>query len=91
MEKYDTGLSIIALAQQAAHDGNNIEAHAHFVKGIEELMKLLQDEKSEDTKTLVRKHVARFMGMVCVCVCVCVCVRVCVLTIYSVLQGGEDA
>ena len=61
MERYDTGLSIIAAAQQARDAGDYSEAHAQFVKGIEELMKLVLEEQNEDTKNLVRKHVARFM------------------------------
>jgi len=62
MERYDAGLSIIALAQTARDAGDYSTAHAHFVKGIEELMRLVQDEQNEATKSLVRKHVARFMS-----------------------------
>ena len=61
MERYDSGLKIIATAQQARDAGQNSEAHAQFVRGIEELLKLLQDETNEATKALVRKHVTRFM------------------------------
>lgn len=61
MERYDPGLKIIASAQQAREAGDYGEAHAQFVKGIEQLMKLVQQEQHADTKSLVRKHVVRFM------------------------------
>jgi hypothetical protein len=61
MERYDPGLKIIAAAQQARDTGDYSEAHEKFVKGIEELMKLVQHEQHDATKSLVRKHVARFM------------------------------
>jgi hypothetical protein len=61
MERYDAGLKVIARAQQSRDAGNFTEAHAQFVKGIEELMRLVQSEQNEATKNLVRKHVARFM------------------------------
>ena len=61
MERYDPALSIIAAAQQARDAGDHGGAHAHFVRGVEELLRLVQDEADEGTKTLVRKHVARFM------------------------------
>jgi len=61
MERYDPALSIIAAAQQARDAGDHGCAHAHFVRGVEELLRLVQDEADEGTKTLVRKHVARFM------------------------------
>ena len=62
MERYDSGLRMIANAQQARDAGKYKEAHEAFVKGIEELMRLLQQETNESTKGLVRKHVSRFMS-----------------------------
>jgi len=61
MERYDEGLRIIASAQEARDAGDHNTAHAKFLQGIEELMKLVQKESDEKTKALVRKHVARFM------------------------------
>ena len=61
MERYDEGLRIIASAQEARDAGDHNTAHAKFLQGIEELMKLVQNESDEKTKALVRKHVARFM------------------------------
>jgi hypothetical protein len=61
MERYDTALRIIAAAQQARDAGEHGGAHAHFVNGIEMLLRLVHDETDEATRTLVRKHVARFM------------------------------
>lgn len=61
MERYDPALSIIAAAQQARDAGEYGGAHVNFVNGIEMLLRLVQDETDEATKTLVRKHVARFM------------------------------
>ncbi len=61
MERYDPALSIIAAAQQARDAGEHGWAHANFVNGIEMLLRLVQDETDEATKTLVRKHVARFI------------------------------
>ena len=61
MEKYDAGLRIIATAQQAREAGDYVQAHAQFIQGIEELMRLVQSEGNAETKTLVRKHCARFM------------------------------
>ena len=61
MEKYDAGLRIIATAQQAREAGDYVQAHEQFIQGIEELMRLVQNEGDAETKTLVRKHCARFM------------------------------
>ena len=61
MLRYDPGLKIVAAAQKAAAAGKYEEAHDKFVKGIEELVKLLQIEQDEGTKNLVRKHVGRFL------------------------------
>jgi len=62
MEKYDSGLKVIAKAQAARDAGDKKVAHELFVKGIEELLALTKKDPEEKTKSLVKKHVAKFMA-----------------------------
>jgi hypothetical protein len=62
MERYDPGLKTVASAQKARDAGNCKQAHSLFVQGIEELLGLVQTETNESIRTLVRKHVAKFMA-----------------------------
>jgi hypothetical protein len=61
MERYDPGLKTVALAQKARDAGDCKKAHALYIRGIEELLGLVQKETNDDIRSLVRKHAAKFM------------------------------
>jgi hypothetical protein len=61
MERYDPGLKTVAAAQKARDAGDVKNAHALYIRGIEELLALLQKETNDDIRLLVRKHASKFM------------------------------